>query len=468
MPVRIHFIVDMDAEIASFSPFLGAGYLSAYLKSRMGNVETSLSLLSDDAHAAIERHRPDIVGITSTSRFFTRQKETSRAVKEHFGLPVVWGGVHLSITPSDLPGDADVGVLGEGEETLAELLENFRGGLFRNLDRIRGIVYRKEGTLVVNEPRPPIEALDDVPPPDLDLLGVSWGPEHRGVMITSRGCPYRCRFCASSRYWNRTRLHSPDYVVREMESIVRRYKVREILIYDDFFTISKARVAAIADRIGTIPSLRGLRFECLSRADRFDDSLARDLKRMGVYRIAFGIESGCQKTLDYLKNGTLTLDQARRAVRIARDHRFECVGSFIIGSPAETAEEIEETLTFIRGLGLDGVQITIATPFPGTELWEDGKRAGRITGDDWSDAYYVMHSNSPDFDLVGSLEGKTVLSPIDRSVFLGLVGKATALANSINYSRKNIVKYSLRSIRRDPLGVPGKIVKGVRLLLGKW
>jgi len=462
--MKIHFIVDMDEANSRFSPNFGIGYLSSYLKSRFRNIETSVSLLSDDILADISRTRPDIVGISSTSRYVSRLKTLSAQIKDRFDLPIVWGGVHISIAPHELPSTCDVGVTGEGEITFSELLANYSDGRFRNLEKIKGIVYREDGEIVINDPRPFIEPIDSLPPPDLDLLRVPWSKTHRAVMITSRGCPFKCRFCASSKFWDRTRLHTAARIIEEMKSIAERYRVREILIYDDFFTINRKRIAEIAERKSRDPKLRNIKIECLSRIDIFDDYLADRLKEIGVYRIAFGIESGCQRTLDYLKNGTFKLEQVEKAVGLARAKGFECVGSFIIGSPYETAEEIEETLSFIKKLKIASVQITIATPFPGTELWEDGKKIGKITGEEWSDDYYVMFANSPDTDLAESLRGKVLLTQIEPERFRELVQRASNLANATNLSIGNMARILVDNIKKDPLGIPGKVSRGVRYL----
>lgn len=444
--IRLHFIVDMDEASSNFSPSLGIGYLSAYLKKHLEGIQVSLSFLSDNIASDIERIKPDIIGFSSTSRFFTECKEIGRQIKTSFSIPIIWGGVHISIAPHELPEFVDVGVLGEGEETLTELLSNFEHGHFKNLGSVRGIAYRQNGELVFNEKRPFIEPLDTIPYPDLDLLRVKWNRLHRGVMMTSRGCPFKCRFCASSKFWDRTRLHSPEYVVNEMRNLVDKYGVNEILFYDDFFTIDKKRIAKIAELKKSDPKVKKLKIECLSRVDNFDEFLAGKLKEMGVCRIAFGIESGCQKTLDYLKNKTLKLEQVERAIKIANAYGLECMGSFIIGSPFETIEDIEETLSFIEKLKLKEVQITVATPFPGTQLWEDGKQLGKIDGDEWSDDYYVLYGYDPKVDPVENLRGKKLVTQLEEAVFFSLIKKSAKLLKKKNYSIRQIVYRKFKNL----------------------
>jgi len=442
--MKIHFIVDMNEENAKFSPHLGIGYLSAYLKEHVPGLQVSLSLMTDDIFTTIELNKPDIIGFSSTSRYFVQFRNLATQLKSRFGIPIIWGGVHISIAPHELPESAVLGVLGEGEETVRELLDNFQEGIFVNLEAIQGIVYRRDDRLVFNEKRPFIDPLDQIPHPDLNLLRVSWNRRHRAVMMTSRGCPYKCRFCASSKFWDRTRLHSAEYVVKEMKEIVVKYGVKEILIYDDFFTIDRKRVARIAELKEQEPLLQNLRFECLSRVDNFTEELAILLKKMGVYKISFGIESGCQKSLDYLKNKKVTLAQVDTALTLAKKHEFLRVGSFVIGSPFESADDIRETFAFIRKLELDSVQITVATPFPGTELWEDGKIIGKIPDDTWSDDYYTLFGVDMGTDIRALLKGKILMTQLELEDFYALAEEGVRLQNSVNIT----IRHKLRTVLR--------------------
>ena len=444
--LKIHFVIDNDEQSSNFSPSFGVGYLSSYLKAHLDNLQISLSFMSADLCKDIEAVKPDIIGFSCTSRYFIQFRQLANELKEKFNLPIIWGGVHISIAPYELPDSVALGVVGEGEETVLELLKNFREGAFHNLDAIAGIVFRSDGKLVLTAKRPLIDPLDRIPPPDLDLLGVRWGRSSRGVMLTSRGCPYKCRFCASSMFWDRTRLHSAEYVVNEMKELVSRYRVKEILIYDDFFTIDRKRVAKIAELKKQEPILQHLRFECLSRVDNFTEELARLLKDMGIFKISFGIESGCQKSLDYLKNGKVTIAQIEKALGLAKKYGFQRVGSFVIGSPFESADDIRETFAFVKKLDLNSVQITVATPFPGTELWEDGKKIGRIPDDAWSDDYYTLFGVDMNTDIRALLKGKILMTQLDLEEFYALAEEGVRIQNSVNVTIRHKMRTWLRKL----------------------
>jgi radical SAM superfamily enzyme YgiQ (UPF0313 family) len=440
--IKLHFIGDG----LSLGPYsLGIGYLSSYLKNKMNNIIITISSQKRKILSDIERLKPDIIGISCTSRYFIEFKQLAQRLKDRFSIPIIWGGVHISLAPLGLPKGSEIAVMGEGEETLLELLLNFHDGRFYNLETIKGIAYWQNGNIKINEKRPPIEPLDKLPFPDWDLLNVKWNKYNRAPILTSRGCPYKCSFCASSQLWGKARLHSTEYVVNCVKELVNRYNIREILIYDDFFGISKKRIAKLAELIKRDSKLNKIRFECLLRADTFNEFIATKLKEMGVFRISFGIESGSQRTLDYLKNKTLKLSQAVRAIKISKSMGFECVASFIIGSPYETVEEIEKTLDFIEKLNLDSVQILIASPFPGTKLWEDGKKINKIYDDEWSDEYYVLYSISR--SIINMLPNKKLLTQIDIKEFSKLLERAIILQKKINRNRINKLKRNLKLLK---------------------
>ncbi len=432
---------------SNFAPSLGIGNLSAFLKKKIKNIQVSVSWLSADILSEVENQLPDIIGISCTSRYFKKFKQIAYKLKKIFNIPIIWGGVHISLAPYELPQYVDIGVVGEGERTLEELLLNFVNGHFINLEKIKGIIYWDNKEIMINEKRPLLKTLDDIPFPDWDLLQVNWNNSNRAVLITSRGCPYKCRFCASSMLWDKIRYHSAEYVVNSIKIINDKYNINEILIYDDLFTINRNRLAKIAELIKLDSNLNHIRFECLSRVDTFDEFIATQLKKIGIYRVSFGIESGSQKTLNYLKNKTLKLSQVINALNIARFNGFECVASFIIGSPYETIEDIKESLDFIKKLNLTSVQITIATPFPGTQLWKDGKKVGKILGDGWLDDYYILYNCVP--NVLKILHKKKLLTQISFDEFYNLVERAINLSKKINHPFR--LKLILKSGKQNPL-----------------
>lgn len=180
--LKLHFIVVKSY----FSPSLRIGNLSSYLKKRFKDILITLSWLKNDIFSEIVKISPDIIGLSCTSFHFTQFKQLAQKLSNKFNIPIIWGGPHITLAPLELSLSSDVGIIGEGEETTAELLENFVDGHFINLESIKGIVYRRNDEIQINEKRPLIKSLDDLPFPDWDLLEVPWDRFHRAAVLTSK------------------------------------------------------------------------------------------------------------------------------------------------------------------------------------------------------------------------------------------------------------------------------------------
>jgi len=202
-----------------------------------------------------------------------------------------------------------------------------------------------------------------------------------GTVITSRGCPFNCAFCSSSlQFGKRWRGHSDSRVIEELRYLYEKYRIREIEFLDDTFTLNMKRAVRIAKRIRE----EGLdiSWSSSSRVDTFTDELARAMKKGGCHTIYFGIESGSQKTLDFIGKG-ITPEQSISAVKKAKKHEIRALGAFVIGFPEETREDIEKTIKFSKKVGVDFAQFTIATPYPGTRLWKYALARKLILTFDW-------------------------------------------------------------------------------------
>lgn len=205
-------------------------------------------------------------------------------------------------------------------------------------------------------------------------------------MLTSRGCPYKCTFCSTTLFWCRPRLHSAEYVVEEMKELINRYDVDGILIFDDLFIIDKKRIAEIARLMDEEKINEKIRLYILGRTNLINDEILKYLKKMNVATIEFGLESGSEKVLRYLKKGTVTVENNRNALKLCKKYGFRTYGSFIIGSPDETEQDFKQTLNLLRDKNLDGSHVYQLTPYPGTEVWDYAVKAGLV-------------SNDPNFDL---------------------------------------------------------------------
>lgn len=338
----------------------------------------------------------DIVGLTAMTPSINIALATARHLKQaRPDLPIILGGAHATLLPEETLASApeiDIIVRGEGEETILELLPALEKK--QPLSGVAGITYRQDGRIVSNPLRTKLVDLDSLPFLAYHLL--PWQrykphPPHGralpfAVIITSRGCPYNCAYCSKPIFGRQFRAQSPARVVDEIAHYQRTMGIKEFAFYDDVFTLDRQRANAIADEI----MKRGLRlhWSCETRVNLVDEGLLRHMKQAGCYSIAYGIESGSPEILETLDKG-ISLEQAAEAVRWSQKAGLQTIGYFMIGSPGESPETIEQTLRFAKQLRLDFAQFAITTPFPGTRLYDvylNGRKDANIS---WENFVYA-------------------------------------------------------------------------------
>lgn len=326
--------------------------------------------------AAIADEAPDVIGLTAVTADFpaaARFAELAKAVDPN--MCVVLGGVHATTEPVaalEAAPSVDVVVQGDGESTMLELLRQLESGGVAGMrpDRIQGLVWRDARRGVTQSaPRPPVDDLDAIPFPLRD--GLVWHddihPAFFQGMVTMRGCPYRCIYCAvPSSAERRVRFRSASSVVDEIQLLRDRYDVPALFFHDSVFTMRRSRTLAICDTMIERELL--VPFYCQTRADRVDPELIARMRQAGCEQIFLGIESGSAESLRRIHKH-VDLDTVRAAVEMVRGHDIRCAGFFIIGFPWETEQHVTATFDFATSLGLDAVSLFSATPLPGTKLW---------------------------------------------------------------------------------------------------
>jgi len=373
-------------------PPLGLGYLVSSLKKHFGVNMFKFKIIDKDVENELLRFKPDIVGISSVTQNFNIAKRYARLAKKR-NIPVIIGGVHITMLSQSLSSDMDIGVIGEGEETIVDIMKIFdeSGKLNEtNLGSIPGIVYWKDDKICYTGPRQPIFPLDKLPLPERSLLDV----EETTYMFSSRGCPYRCTFCASARFWNNLRFFSAEYVVDEIMHLVNKYGVKRISFYDDLFIANKQRLKEIVALLKKKGLPEDVSFYCSCRANLVTEEVASLLKDMNFKSVSMGLESGCDKTLKYLKGDNISVKDNINAVRILKKQGISVNASFVIGSPGETKSEILKTLKFIKDNKIDNAGTFVLTPFPGTPIWDYAKGKGIVSDDmDWDKLNIDFKSN---------------------------------------------------------------------------
>jgi anaerobic magnesium-protoporphyrin IX monomethyl ester cyclase len=382
-------------------PSLGLGYLAAVLEKAGHDVKVYNGPIGEDIDYTeirdiIQKFKPDLIGFGVMTPVFHRAIEVTEYIKKHIdtSITVILGGSHITSLPEETLRNFpifDAGIVGEGEHTIIEFMDYLSGK--RKLDSIKGIVYaKKNGKVILTESRPLIQNLDEIPFParhllDLENQRYSWFVERGVHMVTSRGCPNRCKFCDHAIFGKTNRVHSVEYVIKEIEHVINTYKAKEIIFLDDNFTLNTPRLKTICNEM--IKRKIDIRWQCYGRVNNASPELYRLMKKAGCWSISYGIESGNQEVLNFI-NKDITKEQVRKAVCEAKKAGIQTRGSFMIGHPIDTKETVLQTINFAKTLPLDNVGFSIFVPYPGSEFFRDVEKYGTFR----RDKYYTNFNRS--------------------------------------------------------------------------
>ncbi len=353
------------------------------------------NLFPKDAGPRVAEFRPDIVALTAKTLGWPAVIEIAQMVKAKFpNALVVVGGPHLSIYPKEsLTWDCfDLAVVGDGEETFLEICERVEEG--GSLDDIAGTCVRKDGEVVMNPARAVPKDIDKYPMPAWDLVDVNRYHcltllKPFATMVTTRGCPWHCGYC-SQVYSDKLRFRAPELVVDEMEMLVKDHGVREIVMFDETFTIGKKRMRKFSEEI--LRRNLKVKFNIRARVDTVDREVLELLKRAGLRSIHMGVEAGTDRVLKIM-NKQITREQTERAFRIAREVGIETRGYFMVGYYDASPQDIEEMINFSASLGLDWASYSVATALPATDLYRIAQERGYVDGDFWR--RYTINGGGP-------------------------------------------------------------------------
>ena len=364
-------------------PSLALAYLAATMRNKGHEVmiidANAMGWSNCDVIKKIWDEQPDYLCFSLITDTFQNSLESIRKIKSMCNKPVIVGGPHMSVYPKETMEyeELDYGVIGDGFETLPELIDKLDNDDFKGLRKVEGLVYYDRTNLVMTNPRNKRVNLDDVPFPARDLLPndkydiVLSKRKNVTVFLTALGCPYYCKYCCTD---TKIVYRSPESIVDEIEEC-KKIGINEIDIYDETFTVNKDRVHKILDLIEerNIDILFSIRTRC----DCVDKRLLERLADNGCVRVNFGIESASERVLRSIGRN-MSKKTISDAIQWAKDAGIQVLGFFMIGLPGETEEEIKETLRFMRKLPLDFIQLNKFTYIPNSEIYRSVmKKYGR-------------------------------------------------------------------------------------------
>lgn len=362
----------------TLSPPIILAYVAAILEESGHEVTLidahALKLSKEEVIKKIKIFNLDILAFRVDTYSFQETLEWIEYLKIATGLPVIVGGINMSLYPYETMNhkEIDYGLIGEAIETLPKFLWSLENS--KSYDNIPGLCWREsDGKIHINSPSLKLVDFDSYPFPARHLLPNekyhSFISQRRNftVMLTSTGCPYRCSFCAIAAL-KHYRERGWESVIREIEECYYDYGIREIDFFDATFFINKERCIKLFKEIRR----RKLKIEwtCRTRVDVVDEEILREASLSGCRMILWGIESSSQKILGGVNKG-IKLTQTTLAIKMAKKFGIKNLGFLMLGNPYESEETIRNTVKFAKGLGLDYVQICRTIAKPGTELYKE-------------------------------------------------------------------------------------------------
>lgn len=361
------------------APPLGLAYIASSVKTSEISVRIfDLNVENLSIEKILHVEKPDILGlscvVTNAYRAFEIANKAKSSISECF---VVMGGPYPSMMGKNLlvrHNEVDAVVVGEGEVTADRLFQKLQNE--KGLNNVRGLIFRNHGAVQCNPVRSPMENLDKLPLPERDQLPMKLYGENAGTLFTSRGCPYQCSFCSRPVFGRKWRGHSPQYVLDELEQIITKYGLNHVSFLDDNFTFDLDRAAEILEGIASKDWKLSLYFWNGIRVDHATRDLLGKMKKAGCSAINYGVESVDSKVLANIRKD-ISLEQVENAVKLTRKLGIRTNLFIMVGNPGDNLSIVDKMRSFIGRIKVDGIHLSLATPYPGTDFWDWVEENGR-------------------------------------------------------------------------------------------
>lgn len=452
--------------ILPYGPPLGIAYLASTLE-KHGFVVKAIDMFNyswEKVRQTLEKEQPDVVGITCLTEQRASPLEVARLSKTvNKDCTVIMGGIHPTILYKQIleHWPVDIIVLGEGEETVKELMICLEEK--KVVGDVQGIAYKYQGKIIRTPPRQLIHNMDDIPFPaykyfdfnrytgGYEILKGAWNGKQlenlRFVpIISTRGCVGSCQFCSTPLFWQKWRTRSAKNVVDEIEYLVKNFGCGFFNFADDIFTVNKNRVIDLCKEI--LGRKLDIVWDCETRVNFIWEDMLDWMVRAGCYCISFGVESASESVLKAIKKKT-TPEQIAQAFTLTKQTGMKTKMLLMVGNPGENDHTVRDTVKMIERVHPDFVSVSEAMVFPGTELYELAKQKGIVTDEHW-----LTDRPAPYFTIENNLEKLLEWSNMIMSAHAGTIGKILRLlrnalerntglritAEGVDYRKKDRVK----------------------------
>lgn len=385
-------------EVSSNFPPLGLADLAGYIRKKGYNVKILDCTVESPSVQTFRQyfkkffvdkyHSVMYIGFTAMTIHIKKAYKLAKICKEFYPDSItIFGGVHSTFVTDEVikKSFVDIVVIGEGELTLEEIING------KPMNEIKGIAYKKYSNnryeVIYNKPRDRIKNLDTMPMPAYDLLPISRYVPAKGSykrlpamsMVTSRGCPGKCTFC-SKTLGNRLVFKSAEKIFDEIRYLMETFGIKQILFYDDTFTLNKKNVVELCKKI--IKNNIDITWTCFARVDFISLEMLKYMKRAGCHQIMYGVETIDKQVLRNV-NKNINLGQVINATKWTQEVGIECRLAFMVGNPGDTYESIMRNSAFVNKLNPDYLIVNVTTPYPGTVMFEWAKERNLILTYNW-------------------------------------------------------------------------------------
>lgn len=377
--------------IGSCQPPFGLALLAAVVRREGFESQildcNALQIGLDNVSLSLPKDAPRFVGLTATTVLIESAISVARIIKAAYPqTKVIIGGVHATVMPEEVLSEwaVDYIVFGEGELTLPDILNGVP------LEEIAGMGYKRDGKIIINQPREVLSDINLLPRPLYEILPMdkyypapgSYKRKPAIGMMTSRGCPGRCTFCKGNIFGERIRFRSAENILEEIVFLQKCYGIKEVEFYDDTFTANRPNIKKFCELV--LSKQIDLTWSCFSRVDTVDAEMLDLMRMAGCHQVMFGVESADETILKNI-NKKITLAKVEETVTAAKKARVDVRLTFMFGNPGETEATMERTLQYAIKLNPELVNFNITTPYPGTEMFRWAKENGCVMHTNWGE-----------------------------------------------------------------------------------